>query len=90
MSFLGQSPGGHAIGESCHQPIFDSIEELFWSFPLTHFSPLPTSDVYQCTGNVERDVPELCALLGIKDVPLFNIKRPSPPVLDEESGEQAS
>ncbi|XP_075867737.1 leucine-rich repeat-containing protein 71 isoform X2 [Nelusetta ayraudi] len=42
-------------------------------------------DVYQCTGNVERDVPELCALLGIKDVPLFNIKRPSPPVLDEES-----
>ncbi|KAF7210932.1 transcript variant X3, partial [Nothobranchius furzeri] len=28
-----------------------------------------TFDEYQCTGNVETDFPELCALLGVKNIP---------------------
>uniref|UniRef100_A0A1A8PY60 Leucine rich repeat containing 71 n=1 Tax=Nothobranchius rachovii TaxID=451742 RepID=A0A1A8PY60_9TELE len=33
-----------------------------------------TFDEYQCTGNVETDFPELCALLGVKNIPEVRTK----------------
>lgn len=66
----------------------DSRGELFNNFLLTHFS----TEQYQCSGNVERDIPELCALLGIKDIPLVNAKPPASALeaVEEGSGRRAA
>uniref|UniRef100_A0A3B1J9A2 Leucine rich repeat containing 71 n=1 Tax=Astyanax mexicanus TaxID=7994 RepID=A0A3B1J9A2_ASTMX len=49
--------------------------------------PLKTEEDYQCSGNVELDFPELCALHGMREIPLVKLKQPlvsSPPT---DSGE---
>ncbi|XP_022538733.2 leucine-rich repeat-containing protein 71 isoform X1 [Astyanax mexicanus] len=50
-------------------------------------SPAQTIEDYQCSGNVELDFPELCALHGMREIPLVKLKQPlvsSPPT---DSGE---
>ncbi|XP_075995599.1 leucine-rich repeat-containing protein 71 [Genypterus blacodes] len=37
-----------------------------------------TFDDYQCVGCVETDFPELCALLGVKNIPPVHTKQPAP------------
>lgn len=37
-------------------------------------------DDYLCVGSVETDFPELCTLLGVKNIPPVFTKQPSPPL----------
>ncbi|XP_041665912.1 leucine-rich repeat-containing protein 71 [Cheilinus undulatus] len=37
--------------------------------------PIQTFDKYQCSGDVEIDFPQLCALLDIKDIPAVSTKQ---------------
>lgn len=90
--FLGQTPGekvpAQTIGKWYFQAVCDTRGELFGHFLLTHFS----TEQYQCSGNVESDIPELCAFLGIKDVPLVNAKPPASALeaVEEGSGRRAA
>lgn len=91
MLFLGSTPGeklpAQTIGKQYFQAVCDSRGELFGHFLLTHFS----TEQYQCSGNVESDIPELCALLGIKDIPLVNAKPPaSVEAVEEGPGRRAA
>ncbi|XP_056153987.1 leucine-rich repeat-containing protein 71 [Lampris incognitus] len=40
--------------------------------------PAQTFEDYQCSGNLETDFPELCALLGMKQAPAVKAKHPNP------------
>lgn len=53
-------------------------------------STIPTDD-YHCSGNVEVDFSELCAFLGMKDIPTVNTKQPTSSThenVGEDSGKQ--
>ncbi|KAM9434129.1 leucine-rich repeat-containing protein 71 [Clarias gariepinus] len=57
----GSKEKGHSVvEEEPVQPAVPNIQEK---------CPVQSIDDYQCTGNVEVDFPELCAILGLKKVP---------------------
>ncbi|XP_066529956.1 leucine-rich repeat-containing protein 71 isoform X2 [Hoplias malabaricus] len=42
--------------------------------------PVQTIDSYQCSGNLEMDFPELCALVGLSEIPIVKLRQPIPAV----------
>ncbi|KAL7824612.1 hypothetical protein AOLI_G00328050 [Acnodon oligacanthus] len=45
-----------------------------------------SADDYQCSGNLERDFPELCALAGINEIPLLKLRQPTAASPSTDSG----
>ncbi|XP_065138173.1 leucine-rich repeat-containing protein 71 [Paramisgurnus dabryanus] len=49
----------------------------------TEKEPQKTADDYHCSGNLEVDLPVLCKLTGVREVPTVKIRQPAP---SSESG----